>query len=170
MAAWVADAIRPHVSSLVVVGDALAAQALQAVAISDGALAGQGPLAGIGAALSWARAENAAWLLTAPCDTPLLQAGAAAALFAAMERDAAVAFARTADGDQPLVAVWRADLHPYIEELLRAGRHPPLHSLLAEVGAAPVWFENGDDFFNANTPEQLALASAALAARNSAKL
>ena len=120
-------------------------------------------IAGIGAALDWAAARKADWLVTSPCDTPLLPGDLIARLHAAAEGQADLAFARTADGDHPLAAIWSVALAPRIGALLHDGVHPPLHTLVEDLRGVHVWFADAAAFLNINTPEDLARARALLA-------
>ena len=163
LSARVAATLAPHVAALAVVGDDEAAAALRATALNDPPGAPKGPLAGIGAALDWAAARKADWLVTSPCDTPLLPGDLIARLHAAAEGQADLAFARTADGDHPLAAIWSVALAPRIGALLHDGVHPPLHTLVEDLRGVHVWFADAAAFLNINTPEDLARARALLA-------
>jgi len=46
-----------------------------------------------------------------------------------------------------------------------ASGHPPVRSILDQLAAAKVWFEEADAFMNVNTPEELKLAERKLAGR-----
>jgi molybdopterin-guanine dinucleotide biosynthesis protein A len=124
-----------------------------------------GPLAGILAGLDWA-AENARgvdWLVSAPGDCPFLPRDLVARLHQArLESESALACARSGKWRHPVVALWpvalRADLRrALVEEDVRkieiwTARHGVA---VAEWAAEPV-----DPFFNVNTPEDHARASA----------
>jgi molybdenum cofactor guanylyltransferase len=124
-----------------------------------------GPLAGILAGLDWA-AENARgvdWLVSAPGDCPFLPRDLVARLHQArLESESALACAHSGKWRHPVVALWpvalRADLRrALVEEDVRkieiwTARHGVA---VAEWAAEPV-----DPFFNVNTPEDHARASA----------
>jgi molybdenum cofactor guanylyltransferase len=124
-----------------------------------------GPLAGILAGLDWA-AENARgvdWLVSVPGDCPFLPRDLVARLHQArLESESALACARSGEWRHPVVALWpvalRADLRrALVEEDFRkieiwTARHGVA---VAEWAAEPV-----DPFFNVNTPEDHARASA----------
>ncbi len=115
MIAHVARAL--NADALAVVGNGAAAAALGAVALSDPACALRGPLAGVLAALEWAETLGASWLITAPCDVPLLPPDFGARLIAAAEAAGApAAHAATSDGVHALCAAWR----PFLAGALRA--------------------------------------------------
>jgi molybdopterin-guanine dinucleotide biosynthesis protein A len=125
-----------------------------AVVFDDPAHA-RGPLAGVAAGLKWAEAQGFDRLVTLPCDTPLVGQSEIAALLAALG-EAGVAYAMTADGPQPLCAVWHVDLEEALAARLADGDHPPVQGFLAEIAALPVMFDDPLTFQNANTPQALA--------------
>ncbi len=108
-----------------------------------------GPLAGVRAGLTWAQAEGAAFLATAPCDTPFLPGNLVLKLLDGGNGRAAVA--KTPDGLQPLCAVWPIAALAELTALL-AGEHPSIKSVLIALGAAEVVFEDTAAFDNLNTP------------------
>jgi molybdenum cofactor guanylyltransferase len=163
--AHVARALRGGVTALAVVGDAFSAELLGAEGLSDPVGVAQGPLAGVLAALEWAERSGAAWLATAPCDTPFLPRDVVQQLAAgAAASGALIVCAETPDGAQPMVALWRSDLAASLRVVLQTGKHPAIHRLLDDFGASRVSFD-GADFVNVNTPEDLARARALLAPR-----
>jgi molybdopterin-guanine dinucleotide biosynthesis protein A len=116
-----------------------------------------GPLAGVKAGLAWAKSLGARSLAVSPCDAPLLPADLFPRLIEAAGKGAA-ALAVTADGRQPLCAVWPVTALPTLERLLTGGAHPPIWRTLAELGATEVMFEPAEAFANINTREDLAAA------------
>ncbi len=132
--------------------------------LADPATRETGPLSGVLAALAWAETLEAAWLVTAPCDTPLLPADIVPRLHGAVvQGEADLAVARTAGGLHPLCAIWHVSFRSKLEAKLAAG-HPPIHSLLAEFGGVAVDFNNEHAFLNVNTQDDLARAEALLLA------
>jgi molybdopterin-guanine dinucleotide biosynthesis protein A len=128
------------------------------VLFDDPALAG--PLSGLQAALRWAKAEGATWLLTLPCDTPFAPADLAARLReAAAAAEAPAALARSAGVLHPACAVWKAELGHALEDYAASGR-ASLIGFAESVGyAAADWRASRvDPFFNVNTSEDLAVA------------
>lgn len=113
-----------------------------------------GPLAGVKAGLSWARDLGAVQLAASPCDVPMapddlyLRLRTAAAAGAAM--------AETAEGRQPLCAIWPVTALPLLAARLAQGEHPPTWRVLEEIGAAKVRFDPPELFANLNTREDLA--------------
>lgn len=123
-----------------------------------------GPLAGILAGLEWAAARGAAWLVSAPGDSPLLPADYVARLHAA--RDAAgtpLACAMSDGQTHPPCGLWPTSLRGDLEKALRAGERK-IDRWTARHGIAHAAWETQplDPFFNANAPEDLALAEALL--------
>lgn len=121
------------------------------------------PLAGIHAALSWARDIGADRVLTVPSDTPFLPADLVERL-AAAGAPAAIA----ASGGQPhyLTGLWPVPLLAAIEDAIERRGLFRVRDWADAAGAASVnWpVEPFDPFFNVNTVQSLAEA-ADLAAR-----
>lgn len=113
-----------------------------------------GPLAGVFEGLKWAHACNLDFLVTAPCDAPLLPTNVFERLLDAIG-PAPAAFAATSEGEHPLSAVWRVALRSPLENALRSGVHPSVRSFLAEQQAQRVWFDDARAFTNANTVDVL---------------
>jgi molybdopterin-guanine dinucleotide biosynthesis protein A len=113
-----------------------------------------GPLAGVRAGLAWASEQGARHLAASPCDVPMAPDDLYARLHAAAAGGAALA--ETAEGRQPLCAVWPVSALPALVDALAQGTHPPTWRLLDQIGAAKVRFEPADRFANLNTREDLA--------------
>ena len=147
---------------IAVVGNARAATLLAAADLCDPADAVRGPLAGVLAGLEWAEALGAPWLVTAPCDAPLIPGNIAEQLIAAAEAaGVSAAFAATASGLHPLCAAWRPALAAPLLDFFSRGVHPPVRELVPD--AARVMFEDEEAFLNVNTPADMARALARLA-------
>jgi molybdopterin-guanine dinucleotide biosynthesis protein A len=125
-----------------------------------------GPLAGIDAAMGFARAQGATSLATAPCDAPFLPLDLVARLRQAMDAAGApAAVARYAGELEPMFSLWRVEMNSRIAAALAQGEASP-RKLLARSGAAIVDFaapEGESPFANINDPESLATAEARLA-------
>ncbi len=161
MVAHVARALR-GAAHVAVAGHARAAAAFGAANLRDPATSVRGPLAGVLAGLEWAAALDAAWLVTAPCDAPLIPSDAAERLIAAAEaRGVSAAFAATASGLHPLCAAWRPTLAAPLRDFFSRGVHPPVRQLSPD--AAQVLFDDEVVFLNVNTPADMARAIARLA-------
>ena len=117
-----------------------------------------GPLAGVKAGLIWASSIGAHSLAVSPCDVPLLPED----LFARLIDGAAggAAMAETADGRQPLCAVWPVAALPTLREVLEGGAHPATWAVLERLGARKVRFDPPEAFADINTREDLAAVEA----------
>ncbi|MEI9891398.1 MAG: NTP transferase domain-containing protein [Caulobacteraceae bacterium] len=98
-------------------------------------------------------------LAVSPCDAPLLPGDLFTRLIAAAGQGAAVA--ETADGVQPLCALWPVIALPALETAIAGGAHPPVWRLLQDIGAAHVRFADAPAFANLNTREDLQRIAAA---------
>jgi molybdenum cofactor guanylyltransferase len=137
---------------------------LDIIALPDPPEVPAGPLAGVLAGLRWAASLGAQWLVTAPCDTPLLPEDFPVRLIAAAETSGArVAIIASGDGVHPLSAAWRIDLLPSLEAELTKG-HPPVHAFVTALGAVHVHVAD-EHLLNINTPADLERAGQALAKR-----
>jgi len=127
-----------------------------------------GPLAGLSAAMAFARARGAALLASAPCDAPSLPADLVTRLRRALdETGASAAAARYAGQIEPMFALWRVTMQERIDAALALGEASP-RQLLARCGAASVDFDDAggeNPFENINDSADLAAAEARLAAR-----
>ena len=128
-----------------------------------------GPLAGILAALDWAAAHRPeiAFVASAAADSPFLPRDFVSRLHAAREA-AGLPLACAESGGQahPVNALWRVDLRAdlrhalVVEDMRKIDRWTARHGIArAAWPAAPI-----DPFFNANAPEDLAVAERLIAA------
>ena len=117
-----------------------------------------GPLAGVKVGLAWAASRGARALAVSPCDAPLLPDDLFVRLVEAAGTGAAMAV--TAEGRQPLCALWPVDALPEVTRALVGGAHPPTWRTLLELGANEVLFEPPEAFANINTREDLDAATA----------
>lgn len=124
-----------------------------------------GPLAGVRAGLLWAEARGARALAVSPCDAPLLPEDLFVRLIQAAGEGAAMAV--TAEGRQPLCAVWPVGALAFLTEALAGGAHPATWRTLEALGAAQVLFEPPEAFANVNTREDLEIAARRWAERGS---
>ena len=116
-----------------------------------------GPLAGVKAGLAWAVARGFQALAVSPCDAPLLPEDLFARLIEAAGPGAAMAV--TAEGRQPLCAVWPVSALSVLTEALAGGAHPATWRMLEALGAAQVRFDPPEAFANVNTREDLETAA-----------
>ena len=125
-----------------------------------------GPIAGIMAAQ--AAEPQAAWLVVA-CDLPLLESATLAQLIAGRDRGhLATAFRSASDGlPEPLCAIYEPACREAMLRFVASGISCPRKFLMAHavvlLAPASPWA-----LVNANTPEELAAARQALAAREPA--
>jgi molybdenum cofactor guanylyltransferase len=113
-----------------------------------------GPLAGVRVGLEWAARLAARALAVSPCDAPLLPADLYPRLIAAA--GAGAAMAETADGPQPLCAVWPVSALDALVAALAGGAHPATWRMLESIAARRVRFEDASAFANVNTRAELA--------------
>lgn len=158
MLARVLAALQPEAFAIAISanGDPTRFAAFGLPVLPDGAFAGEGPLAGLLAALDWAAGLGAATLLSVPGDTPFVPPGLAAAL--------APAPSCAASAGQPhhLVALWPVACRTQLRQLLSTPGPRSVARFGAAIGMRRVDFPPGpwDRFLNVNTPEQLAEARA----------
>jgi len=166
LVAHLAAALGPQVSVLAISanGDAgrFADLGVPVLADAPGTI-GEGPLAGVLAALDWAAGQGAAALVTASVDTPFLPRDLVARL-----RDAAqggMALAVSGGRLHPTAALWPVAGRDRLRDLFDTGER---RMRLALQGAAEAVFDAAPDpFFNINTPEDLARAETLFAGRAS---
>jgi molybdopterin-guanine dinucleotide biosynthesis protein A len=113
-----------------------------------------GPLSGVKAGLVWARELGATAVAVSPCDAPLLPEDLFTRLSTAAGSGAAMA--ETADGAQPLCAVWPVSALADVVRALAGGAHPPTWRTLDGIGAQRVRFADAAAFANLNTRAELA--------------
>lgn len=119
-----------------------------------------GPLGGLAAALAWAAGQGHDRVLTIPCDAPRLPADLAQRLDAAFVSGVGAVMAESGGRAHPTCTLWRTDA---ADQILAAGNdgRRSLHAAARRAGSASVDWPDDADFFNINTPQELASASAA---------
>lgn len=124
-----------------------------------------GPLAGIIAGMAWTRANvpGASHLATVAVDTPFFPSDLVARLAAASGAERA-AVARSGGRVHPVIALLPLRLADDLADFLAAGKSLKVAEWLARHDVAVVDFvdlaDGSDQFFNINTPEDLARAEA----------
>ncbi|MCS6891820.1 MAG: molybdenum cofactor guanylyltransferase MobA [Rhodovarius sp.] len=160
---WVLEALRPQVAAVALNanGDPGRFAAWGLPVLPDPVEGFIGPLAGILAAMDWAAAQGAPFVVTASGDSPFLPADYVARLHAAREvAGAPLSCAASGGRTHPPNALWSVALREDLRAALVGGerkidRWTARHGIAqAEWPAEPV-----DPFFNANTPEDLAEAA-----------
>lgn len=111
---------------------------------------GKGPLAALATGLG--EVADHEFVAFAPCDMPMLDASIYRSLGA---KGGVGAYAQTADGYEPLVAVLSAGVLPVLTAALARDDLPRTHAVLDAAGAVPVMFEDRRAFSNVNTPADL---------------
>ena len=117
-----------------------------------------GPLAGVLAGMDWAAEQGHEWLISVAADTPSFPRDLAARL---AEHDTPVVLAATPDPDrgrlpQPTFGRWRVALRHDLRAALNEGVRK-IRQWTQAQGETLVVFDEGD-FFNINTPDDLAWA------------
>ena len=123
----------------------------------------EGPLAGLAAALEWARSQGAQALLTIPCDMPFLPQDLPERLLAGIgERGAAIA--SSGRNLHPVCGLWRVASLQAIPAYCASGQRS-LRGFAEQVSCAEInWTTRPyDPFFNINSPSDLAAAEKVLA-------
>ena len=116
-----------------------------------------GPLAGFSVGL---KACKTPYLLTSPCDSPLLPLDLGVLLAAEMERgDFQLVYASSKEADgtvwaQPVFCLMRVDLIDSLNLFLESG-NLKIDRWFKELHSSTVIFENANAFANINTPEEL---------------
>jgi molybdenum cofactor guanylyltransferase len=136
-----------------------------------------GPLAGIGAALAFAREVGADVVAVVPADAPFLPLNLVARLAAALEETAATqaevtstkaACAQSAQGLEPLFSLWRVETEAAVLAAL-ARREGSPRAVLSILAHRIVDFTGAAEeaaFANLNTPRDVAEAEAQLQSRD----
>ena len=121
--------------------------------VSDAIGGFAGPLAGLHAGLSVSRRP---YLVTAPCDSPLLPADLVARLFAGIEdAGAEIAVAKTGKWLQPVFCLVRSGVRDQLTEFLKGGGRK-VDAWYATLRMSEVLFDDEEDAFsNINTSDEL---------------
>lgn len=156
----VVDRITPQVASVVLNanGDLSRFDDLGLPVVADSIADFPGPLAGILAGMDWAAQQGYEWLISVAADTPSLPCDLAERL---AERDTPVVLAATPDSEgnrlpQPTFGRWQVALRHDLRAALNDGVRK-IRQWTQVQGESLVLF-GPDDFFNINTPEDLAWA------------
>jgi|SRR5450830_273355 len=118
-----------------------------------------GPLAGLQKGLQTA---ESAYLLTAPCDSPLLAANLAARLMNSLiKHDADLAVVKTGNQTQPVFCLYRSSVLPSLLEYLQNGGRK-VENWQNSLEAISVSFsDNAKAFSNINTHDELTILEGA---------
>ncbi|MDB5571169.1 MAG: molybdopterin-guanine dinucleotide biosynthesis protein [Hyphomicrobiales bacterium] len=123
-----------------------------------------GPLAGVLAGMDWAARTrpDCRWLLSVAADCPFLPEDLVERLHAAREaEDADVAVAASDGQSHPVIALWRVSLREDLRRALLEENMRKIDRWTARYKTATVEWPVAplDPFFNANAPEDIALAA-----------
>jgi molybdopterin-guanine dinucleotide biosynthesis protein A len=138
--------------------------------VPDSAPGHPGPLAGVLAGLDWAAARGAELMVSAAGDTPFFPANLVTGLRAAAVAAAtplAMAVSASAEGGldrHPTFGLWPVDLREDLRAALAAGTRRVVDWTARHGCARAVFQGRGAEFFNINTPSDLACAEAIIQA------
>lgn len=167
MVAYVLDALEPQVGGIAINANRNLERyrAFGSPVISDTLTGFQGPLAGMAAALAHCQTP---YIVTVPCDGPLLPMDLVARLYAALQRQhAEISVAHDGKRMQPVFALIHRSLHASLLSYLEAGerkidrwyeRHRTTTTDFSDVPQA---------FLNVNTPQERIALENELKARQS---
>lgn len=160
--------LSPQVGALAINTNAALGEAAHGHDVLPDRFAGlPGPLAGIHAGLAWADSiPGVTHVATASVDTPFLPADFVARLASARADGSPVALARSEGQLHPTCALWPVALRARLETFLEEGTSRKVMTFAETAGYVAVDFPavSFDPFFNINTPEDLAKATAFLEA------
>ncbi len=159
----VLQALQPQVGQLIINAnrnrDQYAVYGLEVVADMVGDYFG--PLAGIASAMN---AAKTTYVLTVPCDSPLLSDDLAERLYAALERERAeIGVAHDGNRMQPVFALLRRDLLSSVLEYLEAGERKIDRWFRQHRLALADFADRPDTFVNVNNADEHKLVEAKLA-------
>ena len=156
----VIERITPQVDAVVLNanGDLSRFDDLNLPVVADSIEGFPGPLAGVLAGMDWAAEQGHEWLISVAADTPSFPRDLAARL---AEHDTPVVLAATPDPErgllpQPTFGRWRVALRHDLRAALNEGVRK-IRQWTQSQGETLVVFDEGD-FFNINTPDDLAWA------------
>jgi len=161
----VIDRIRPQVGPLILNanGDPNRFQSYGLPVVADVVDGFAGPLAGVLTGLRWAEinAPQCEWLLSVPTDAPFVPQNLATSLRQEISvQGAQLACATSRGRTHPVVALWPVALADALEQALVGEDIRKIDRWTARYRLVEVSFDDTgvDPFFNANRPEDLAIA------------
>ncbi|HAN56705.1 MAG TPA: molybdenum cofactor guanylyltransferase MobA [Betaproteobacteria bacterium] len=155
LVAHVVQRIAPQVAEILISANRNLSdyQALGYPVLCDASPDLQGPLAGL---LSGLRAAQHEWLLSVPCDTPLLPVNLVTELLKPLLADEAdITVAQAGDRRHHVVMLCRRDLAADLQTSLSAGVRA-VHAWQAQHRTLAVTFPDAAAFANLNQPDDLA--------------
>lgn len=159
---WVLDALAPQVGALLINAnrhrEIYAGYGVPVIADADAEL--NGPLAGM---LSAMRAARTDWILTVPCDGPLLPPDLASRLIAALASDdASLATVTERERIHPVYALMPVSLEPELSADLTAGTRKVADWVARRGPALADFGDRPQAFSNINSAEDVARLAAQL--------
>jgi molybdopterin-guanine dinucleotide biosynthesis protein A len=157
MAAYAVEALLPQADELIINANRNhdAYRALGYEVVSDGLGEFFGPLAGLLAALE---VIDTPFVVTAPCDSPLLPSDYVSRMYAALERNKAdLSVAHDGRRLQPVFALVRAALLGSLRDYLLSGERKIDRWFANHETALADFSDQPGMFRNINTPEELAM-------------
>jgi molybdopterin-guanine dinucleotide biosynthesis protein A len=168
--AHILDRARPQVAALALNanGDPARFAAFGLPVVADTIDGYAGPLAGVLAGLDWAAANapGARWVASFASDAPFFPRDLVARFLDAIAREGADLACAASDGQaHPVFGLWRVDLREDLRDAMTREKVYKVDRWTARHRLVTVDFPvaDGDPFFNANRPEDLAAAGALLA-------
>lgn len=172
----VIDRLSPQVDRLALNanGDAARFEAFDLPILADPIDGFPGPLAGVLAGLDWASEHGAETIVTVAADTPFFPCDLVPQLMLASEGmtrplvlaatprgtdDATKSMSRSGLIRHPTVGLWPVALRDDLRDSLRDGLRKVVIWTEKHDGREKVFEDEGDPFFNVNTPEDLAQAN-----------
>ena len=154
--AHVTDRLRPQTSGTIAINTNSRQEfaVWEAPTVSDETWQGQGPLAGIFAALNWAKREGARQVVTTAVDLPFIPPNFVDALV----KVGAPAIAMSGARLHPVYGLWDCSQVEALDQFLRSGSrsaHGWAEHCEAKIAEFPTPKEGYDPFFNINTPDDL---------------
>lgn len=156
MVTYVLDALRPQVATIVISAnrnlDQYAAFGCQVASDTAGEYCG--PLAGVASAMEITETK---YVITVPCDSPLVAHDLAARLYRALSQENAdISVAHDGERMHPVFALLRHDLLPSLQEYLQSGQRK-IDRWFAHHKLVIAYFtDEPDTFVNVNDPEERA--------------
>ncbi len=162
MVQYVLEALRPQVGHILINANRNQARyaALGHDIVPDVLGGYLGPLAGMASAM---RVAKTRYVLTAPCDSPLVVADLAQRLYSALVRERAdISAAHDGKRLHPVFALLRRDLLPSLEAYLAAGERKIDRWFARHRLAVADLSDLADNFLNVNDPQERSVLEARL--------
>ena len=154
MIEYVIAALQPQIDALLIVANRNRARYARYAPVVGDTLDGyQGPLAGMASAL---QAASTRWVLTVPCDVPLVPDNLVETMRAALQNDDEVCTVRCGERLQPVFTLMRTELLSSLLTFLNEGGRKIDRWLVKHRLAYAEFPEHYDAFENVNSKAELA--------------